>query len=64
MTVQWRKSSYSGVGDDKVCVELGRLVQGIGVRDSKDPDAGHIIVTRGVLAAVFAEIKREGGCSA
>lgn len=64
MTVQWRKSSYSGVGDDKVCVELCRLPDGIGVRDSKNPTAGHITVTREALAAIFAEIKHEGGFSA
>ncbi|MPZ81171.1 MAG: DUF397 domain-containing protein [Actinophytocola sp.] len=36
----WRKSSRSGAGND--CVEL--VVAGIGaaVRDSKNPEAGHI----------------------
>ena len=63
MTVQWRTSSYSGVGDDKVCVELGRLEDGVGVRDSKDPEAGHIILSRRAMAAIFAEIKREVECS-
>ncbi|QFG21490.1 DUF397 domain-containing protein [Actinomadura sp. WMMB 499] len=59
MIVQWRKSSYSGGVSDKACVELGRLASGIGVRDSKDPGAGHIKVGRSALAAIFAEIRRE-----
>ncbi|MBO2458008.1 DUF397 domain-containing protein [Actinomadura violacea] len=42
MTVHWRKSSHSGTATDEVCVELGRLDQGIGVRDSKDPDGGYL----------------------
>jgi hypothetical protein len=37
----WRKSSRSGAGND--CVEL--VVAGIGaaVRDSKRPEAGHLV---------------------
>jgi hypothetical protein len=37
---RWRKSSRSGAGND--CVEL--VVAGIGaaVRDSKNPEAGHV----------------------
>ena len=36
----WRKSSRSGAGND--CVEL--VVAGVGaaVRDSKNPEAGHV----------------------
>ncbi|MEV5824783.1 DUF397 domain-containing protein [Spirillospora sp. NPDC052242] len=64
MTVQWRKSSYSGTANDDVCVELGRLEQGVGLRDSKDPGAGHITVTPEALAAIFAEIKHGGEPSA
>ncbi|MFD0899592.1 DUF397 domain-containing protein [Actinomadura sediminis] len=63
MIVQWRKSSYSGGVNDKACVELGCLSDGVGVRDSEDPGAGHITVTREALAAIFAEIKHEGGVS-
>ena len=32
---QWRKSSTSEGGD---CVEVAQIRDGIGVRDSKDPD--------------------------
>nr|WP_285694897.1 DUF397 domain-containing protein [Actinomadura sp. NBRC 104412] len=58
MTVQWRKSSRSGVGDDKVCVELGRLEQGIWVRDSKNPDGGHLSFTSAEFGALVSWIKR------
>ncbi|TDB84301.1 DUF397 domain-containing protein, partial [Actinomadura sp. 7K534] len=36
--------SCSGSANDDVCVELGRLAPGagVGVRDSKDPDGGHL----------------------
>ncbi|MET8248304.1 DUF397 domain-containing protein [Streptomyces sp. NPDC005202] len=33
----WRKSSYSG-NEDSYCVEVADFSDGIGVRDSKDPD--------------------------
>ncbi|RSN60015.1 DUF397 domain-containing protein [Actinomadura sp. WAC 06369] len=57
MTVQWRKSSYSGVGDDKVCVELGRLADGVGVRDSKDPGGGHLVLSVDAFAGLVDELK-------
>ncbi|GAA3202274.1 DUF397 domain-containing protein [Actinocorallia longicatena] len=39
----WRKSSYSGTSDDGVtCVEVAELSQGVGVRDSKNPELGHL----------------------
>jgi uncharacterized protein DUF397 len=37
---QWRKSSRSGAGND--CVELVVARIGAAVRDSKNPDAGHV----------------------
>jgi hypothetical protein len=36
--VHWRKSSYSGGGND--CVEVAFVGRGTAVRDSKDPDGG------------------------
>ncbi|WP_119728543.1 DUF397 domain-containing protein [Thermomonospora amylolytica] len=52
----WRKSSYShgGSGD---CVELAALPDVIGIRDSKNPAAGHLRVGRRHLAALLAEVK-------
>ncbi|MFI0366838.1 DUF397 domain-containing protein [Actinomadura sp. 1N219] len=61
MTIQWRKSSYSGVGNDDVCVELGRLAPevGVGVRDSKDPDGGHLTLTVAQFAGLLEQIKQD-----
>ena len=60
MIVRWRKSSYSGGVDDHQCVELGRLAPGagIGVRDSKDPDGGHVTLTVGQFASLIEQVKR------
>ncbi|XRQ12167.1 DUF397 domain-containing protein [Actinomadura welshii] len=60
MIVQWRKSTHSGGVDDKACVELGRLAPraGIGVRDSKDPDAGHITLSAEEFAGLVKRIKQ------
>jgi len=56
----WRKSSYSGGGDD--CVEVADVSGGTAVRDSKDPagpvltfpPAAWAVFTRGVRAGVFS----------
>ena len=36
----WRKSSYSGDGNNDNCVEVAFSAPEVGVRDSKKPDAG------------------------
>jgi hypothetical protein len=62
MTVQWRKSSYSGGANDNQCVELGRLASGaaaeIGVRDSKDPDGGHLILSVAEFSSLIEQVKQ------
>ncbi|MFF0526047.1 DUF397 domain-containing protein [Actinomadura nitritigenes] len=58
MTVQWRKSSYSGGANDEQCVELGRLSPGIGVRDSKNPDGGHLTLTPAQFTDIIDQLKR------
>lgn len=57
MITRWRKSSQSGGVEDKQCVELGQLAQGIGVRDSKNPHAGHITLTATEFAGLVNAIK-------
>ncbi|MEV3924814.1 DUF397 domain-containing protein [Actinomadura coerulea] len=45
---RWRKSSYSGSnGGD--CVELAEAVDGVAVRDSKDPEGPVLLLTRTTL---------------
>jgi len=41
----WRKSSYSGGGND--CVEVAFTGGGTAVRDSKDPEGGGLVVPAG-----------------
>jgi len=41
----WRKSSHSGAGDDRSCVELTRLGPSIAIRDSKHPTTPPLFLT-------------------
>lgn len=61
MIVKWRKSSYTGGANDNQCVELGRLApgDGIGVRDSKDPDGGHLTLSRVQFVGLIERIKHD-----
>lgn len=53
----WRKSSRSGeLGDN--CIELAELPEGVGIRDSKDPDGPNLLVGRDKFAALLAAVKR------
>ncbi|RFU40289.1 DUF397 domain-containing protein [Actinomadura logoneensis] len=61
MTPIWRKSSYSHGVENSDCVELASLSKGIGVRDSKAPKAGHLLLARAELALLLASVKRESG---
>ena len=56
--IEWRKSSYSGSGNDDVCVEVARLPEGIGVRDSRNPDGGRLEFGRGGFAKLVTRVKR------
>lgn len=40
----WRKSSYSG-GSQTECVEVAPVAGVVGVRDTKNRDAGHVVVS-------------------
>jgi hypothetical protein len=59
MTIHWRKSSYSGGANDDVCVELGRIEDGVGVRDSKNPEAGHLAFTSSEFGVLLSWIKQQ-----
>ncbi|MEB3371172.1 DUF397 domain-containing protein [Saccharopolyspora mangrovi] len=39
---EWRKSSYSGTQSN--CVEVGRGRDAVGIRDTKNREAGHLAV--------------------
>ena len=53
---RWRKSSYSGSGNN--CVEVAQTMTGCAVRDSKNPDGGHLIFGADAWAAFVADVKR------
>jgi hypothetical protein len=54
----WRKSSYTGGGNDDVCVEVASLGGRIGLRDSKNRERGNLEVRREVFAGLIARVKR------
>ncbi|MFC5184743.1 DUF397 domain-containing protein [Actinomadura harenae] len=60
MTPNWRKSTYS-LGENSDCVELARLNAGLGVRDSKALEDGHLTLSRDTFADLLAGVKRENG---
>lgn len=53
----WRKSSRSS-GNGGNCVELADLGAVVGVRDSKDPDGGHLDVSRDALRVLLTDLKQ------
>jgi hypothetical protein len=54
----WRKPSYSGGSENTDCVELARLDGAvIGVRDSKNPEGGHLLVSPEALARLVDRIR-------
>ena len=52
----WRKSTYSG-GVENECVEVADLKSHIGIRDSKNPAAGHLTLTRRDFADFLARLR-------
>ncbi|RFU40291.1 DUF397 domain-containing protein [Actinomadura logoneensis] len=60
MTPAWRKSSHSH-GSDSDCVELASFSLGIGVRDSKAPQTGHLVLLDAEFGALLACVKADCG---
>jgi hypothetical protein len=53
---EWRKSSYSGGGNQ--CVEVAQIGAVIAVRDSKNPGDGPLTFDTAEWASFLADIKR------
>jgi hypothetical protein len=53
----WRKSSHSPTQSE--CVELAALPGHLAVRDSKNPEAGAVILTRGQGHALLHRLKND-----
>ncbi|MFF5260236.1 DUF397 domain-containing protein [Actinomadura viridis] len=56
-TLKWRKSSRSNINGGE-CVELARLPKAIGIRDSKNPDSGHLALAPEAFGNLLHHIKR------
>lgn len=56
---RWRKSSYSTSKIDEDCVEIAFASKTVAVRDSKDPDGGHLTLTPAGFRALLAHVVRE-----
>lgn len=56
--IKWRKSSYTGGGNDEACVELAKLAGGVWVRDSKDPEGVRLEFERAAFAGLLVRVKR------
>ncbi|WP_067459675.1 DUF397 domain-containing protein [Actinomadura macra] len=54
----WRKSSRSGP-EQSDCVEVANLTSGVGIRDSKNPDLGHLTLPTQVFADLLARVKHD-----
>jgi len=57
--IEWRKSSHSGGVNDQACVELARLAEGIGIRDSKNPAGGHLSLSPARFAALLSRARHD-----
>ncbi|MBC6459174.1 DUF397 domain-containing protein [Actinomadura sp. HBU206391] len=57
--ITWRKAGRSGGGGagSQECVEAARLDDGVGLRDSKDPDTGHLTVSPGAFGDLLGRIR-------
>ncbi|MEW2356201.1 DUF397 domain-containing protein [Spirillospora sp. NPDC029432] len=60
----WRKSTHSGGATDEACAEVAALPEGVGVRDSRDPDGGRLLMAGGAFAELLRLIKQDGGVRA
>mgnify|MGYP001428850776 CR=1 FL=1 len=57
MGTRWRRSSYSASNGGN-CVEVAHLAEGIGIRDSKSRERGHLIMPLAQFTALLARLKQ------
>ncbi|QKW34220.1 DUF397 domain-containing protein [Actinomadura sp. NAK00032] len=54
--VTWRKAWRSN-DQEGACVEVAMFPDAIGMRNSKDPDRPHLLLTAGAFRALLTELK-------
>ncbi|MFG2249133.1 DUF397 domain-containing protein [Spirillospora sp. NPDC048823] len=52
---KWRKSSRSNT--EQECVEVARVWATIGIRDSKNPEGGHLALDRPTFTSLVNQVK-------
>ncbi|WP_141578093.1 DUF397 domain-containing protein [Actinomadura sp. WMMA1423] len=57
-SVTWRKAQRSN-DQAHECVELAKLHEGIGVRDSQDPDGPKLLLVPAAFRALLADLKQQ-----
>ncbi|WP_192758012.1 DUF397 domain-containing protein [Actinomadura algeriensis] len=55
---RWRKSSRSVEGTSAQCVEVAALSSGVGVRDSRAPEGGHLVLPPAAFRVLLDELER------
>ncbi|TDD72153.1 DUF397 domain-containing protein [Actinomadura darangshiensis] len=53
----WRKARQSN-DQGGSCVEMAALAEGVGVRDSKDPDGPKLLLARTAFRSLLTELKQ------
>jgi uncharacterized protein DUF397 len=54
--MKWRKSSRSSANGG-ACIEVARLPDVVGIRDSKNPSAGYLAVSARAFGSLLDEIR-------
>ncbi|MFD1146344.1 DUF397 domain-containing protein [Saccharothrix hoggarensis] len=55
--IAWRKSSYSG--NDANCVEVAVRTTVVGLRDSKNPEGGRLLIGSGAFRSFLRTVKAD-----
>ncbi|MEV4000842.1 DUF397 domain-containing protein [Actinomadura sp. NPDC049753] len=56
--VTWRKASRSN-DQGGACIELAALAEGVGVRDSKDPDGPRLLLAPAAFRTLLTGLKQQ-----
>jgi hypothetical protein len=54
----WRKSSYSGNGENINCIEVAKTISALAIRDSKDPQGGVLLIDGASWKILTSRIRR------